>query len=355
MSEVLELGDADADARWIGIRRHQAALVVAGLGLVGDWVVRAHGVILEAEAGGLSLLCAIPAYDGLTIGELLAIGIRYWSRSRWTSLVVVRERRALSLRARGHALLQGFELQHRGRLDLSGRDLQSARDLASFADALATSEQSRHVSLHVSASSQCARTLLSLPEATDAPDGWSENHELVLDVAGLTGGADSMWLLERWRYLRSSSEVIRVMRIRDFTAVPDGQALLEHLQQSTGQLVVALHFDVVGGARAQRIAARAVHRSSSDGAASHAVGFRRTARADRALERLGQRESLVASGRALLRIAVYVSVHASTHDQLHHDVQEVLRSAHGAGLRCERGVGRQALWHSQQLPGGPGW
>jgi hypothetical protein len=98
-----------------------------------------------------------------------------------------------------------------------------------------------------------------------------------------------------------------------------------------------------------------VHRTGTDDAASASVGFRHTARAQRALQRLTQREILVAGGRALLRIGVYVCVRAPSQRQLNSSVSEVLRRAHEAGLRCERGLGRQAIWFCHQLPGGPGW
>ncbi len=355
MSELLGLGGADGDVRWLGIRRHQATLVIGGIGLVGDWVVRTRSGPLEVIAGIALLTGALPLYDSLTIGESLLVGLRYLSRSRWTRVAVVGDRTALSLRARGQVMVQGFTLQHRGRLDLSGHDLQRAQDLAAFADALATGDRSAHVSVHVRSNPESAHTLLSLEKGTIPPEGWSESSELLLVVLGLTLARGSTWLLERWGYLRSGDGLVRVLRIRDFSAVPDGRALLERLQQSGNQVTVALHFDVVSGCRAQRIAERAVHRLGSDGAASRSVGFRRTARADRSLERLAQREVLVASGRALLRVAVYVSVHATSRNQLHQRVSEVLRRAHEAGLRCERGLGRQSIWYCQQLPGGPGW
>jgi hypothetical protein len=355
MSELLGLGGADGDVRWLGIRRHQATLVIGGIGLVGDWVVRTRSGPLEVFAGIALLTGALPFYDSLTIGESLLVGLRYLSRSRWTRVAVVGDRTALSLRARGQVMVQGFALQHRGRLDLSGHDLQRAQDLAAFADALATGDRSAHVSVHVRSKHERAHTLLSLEKGTIPPEGWSESSELLLVVMGLTLARGSTWLLERWGYLRSGDGLVRVLRIRDFSAVPDGRALLERLQQSGNQVTVALHFDVVSGRRAQRIAERAVHRLGSDGAASRSVGFRRTARADRSLERLAQREMLVASGRALLRVAVYVSVHATSRNQLHQRVSEVLRRAHEAGLRCERGLGRQSIWYCQQLPGGPGW
>lgn len=86
-----------------------------------------------------------------------------------------------------------------------------------------------------------------------------------------------------------------------------------------------------------------------------AAGFRRSARAERSFQRLAQREGQVASGRALVRLAVYVAVRASTNDELRREVAAVVRATHDAGLRCERGGGRQALWFHYQLPGGLGW
>jgi hypothetical protein len=355
MNELLNLAASDGDARWIGIRRHQAVLIVCGMSLIGDSVVRPGGGLFEAAAGGIMLLCSAPVYDRLTIGELLGVALCFLFRSRWTLLSVAGLGRALRLSARGQVVVEGYELQHRGRLDLSGRDMSGALELAAFADGLSTNDASSHASIHVNSSSARARTLLTLGEGVSAPEGWSENCGLVRDLLGLRGVQDSMWLLERWRYVRTRGRVTRVLRIRDFSAVPSGQALLERLQQSGADVSVALHFDVVAGVKAHRITERAVHRVGSDGTLSRAAGFRRTARADRALERLVQREALVASGRALLRVAVYVSVHASTLDELHRNIESVLAKARDAGLRCERGLGRQAIWFCYQLPGGPGW
>jgi hypothetical protein len=355
MSELIQLGDADAQARWIGVRRHQALLVIMGLGLVGDWVVRSSSVLVELLLGSALLLCAAPTVDNLTLGEWLLVGVRFLTRSSWTLVAVSSEEAGTTVHGRGSVSVKGYELRHRGRLDLSGQDLEKAHELMAFADAMATSDRTSHVSLHVSSSRESARTILTLRDGTQAPDGWSECDELLRDTTGATPGANSVWFLERWRYLRGIGGLVAVLRLRDFTAVPDGKALLERLQQSSDHVTVGLHFDVVSGSRAQRLAARAVHRSGSDEAASASVGFRHTARAKRSLERLGQREALVSGGRALLRVGVYVCVRASSQRQLSNAVSEVFRRAHEAGLRCERGLGRQAIWYCHQLPGGPGW
>jgi hypothetical protein len=351
MSESFGLGAADGESRWIGIRRHQAVLVIVGLGLLGEWFTQTHGALVELMIGVALLAGAVPTSDGLTLAERVRIGQQFVQRSRWTSIRVAKRQGTVVITARGDAAVRGFELQHRGRLDLSGRDHHNAAALADFADALATSDETRHFSLHVHSSPDGAATLLVLPPDVSAPSGWTEKSELVL--VGVALGDTS--LLERWDYLRDDRQVLRVLRVRDFSAVPDGRALLERLQFASSSLDVVVHVDVLGGARAHRLAGRAVHRMGSDVATSSSVGFRRTAQSARSLERLRQRESLVVEGTALMRIAVFVVIRAASLAQLRRDVTAVTRCAVEAGLRCEPGLGRQSSWYCAQLPGAPGW
>jgi hypothetical protein len=354
MSEPLGLGVSDGESRWIGVRRHQAALAIAGVGLVGEWITQVHGTPIELLMGLTLLTCALPTSDGLTVGERLRIGVAFVCRSRWTSIRVERTGDAVAITARGESSARAFELQHRGRLDLAGRDLLNASALADFADALATSKDTRHFAVHVRSSPEGVTTMLVLPTEVSAPSGWSENCALALEATS-EDGEGATWLLERWTYVRSAHEVIRVLRVRDFSAVPDGHALLDRLQFASPWLDVVVHVDVVGGVRANRLAARAVHRVGSDDATSQSAGFRRTAQSTRTLERLRQRESLVVEGAALLRIAVFVVIRSASLQELRHDVKTVMRTAFESGLRCEPGLGRQAGWYCAQLPGAPGW
>jgi hypothetical protein len=351
MSELLGLGVADGESRWIGIRRHQAALVVVGLGLIGEWITQAHGILIEVVSGAALLACAAPTSDGLTVGERVRIVVDFTLRSRWTSVRASLRHGALTVVAHGEATSRGFELQHRGRLDLSGRDQHNALALAEFADAMATSDETRHFSVHVRSSPAAVATLLVVPPDVTAPSGWRECPDLALGAAG----AGATWLLERWSYVRDATGVTRVLRVRDFSAVPDGHAMLERLQFASPTLDVIVHVDVVGGVRAHRLAARAVHRVGSDDVTSRAAGFRRTAQSTRALERLRQRESLVVEGAALLRVAVFVVVRSASLRQLRRDINDVTRTALESGLRCEPGLGRQSAWYCAQLPGAPGW
>jgi len=182
-----------------------------------------------------------------------------------------------------------------------------------------------------------------------------EKSTLAMDAVSACGDENAGWLLERWTYVRDVAGVTRVLRVRDFTAVPDGHVLLERLQFASPTLDVVVHVDVVGGVRANRLAARAVHRVGSDDVTTQAAGFRRTAQAARTLERLRQRESLVVEGAALMRIAVFVVIRAASLRQLRRDVEVVTRTAIESGLRCEPGLGRQSSWYCAQLPGAPGW
>jgi hypothetical protein len=354
MSEFLGLGVADRENRWIGVRRHQAALVICGLGLVGEWITQTHGTSVELVVGVALLACAIPTSDGLTIGERVRIAVDYLRRSRWTTLRATLQHSAVTIAAHGESTVRGFELQHRGRLDLSGHDQVLAQAMAEFADGLATSDEARHFSLHVRTNPMGVTTLLVLPKDVSPPSGWKANCAATLEMAA-TNGQGPEWILERWAYVRGVRDVVRVLRIRDFSAAPDGDSLLERIQFASPSMDVVVHVDVVGGVRAHRLAARAVHRVGSDDATSQAAGFRRTAQSSRALERLRQREMLVVEGSALLRIAVFVVVRAPTLQQLRKETASVTRSAFESGLRCESGVGRQASWYCAQLPGAPGW
>jgi hypothetical protein len=355
MSELLRLGVADAENRWIGVRRHQAALAIAGLGLIGEWITHVGGSVIEFVAGVALLVCAAPTRDGLTVGERARIGIGFVARPRWTTIRATAIDGVVTIVARGEATSRGFELQHRGRLDLSGRDQQNALALAEVADGLATADHTRHFSLHVRSSPKDVVTLLVVPDDVRAPSGWTERTTVALEAVGAGGGTGVAWLLERWSYVRDAGGVTRVLRVRDFSAAPDGHALLERLQFASPTLDVVVHVDVVGGVRAQRLAARAVHRVGSDDVTSRAAGFRRTAHSTRTLERLRQRESLVVEGTSLMRVAVFVVIRAASVQQLRRDVEAVTRSAFESGLRCEPGLGRQCAWYCAQLPGAPGW
>lgn len=355
MSEHVGLGESDASFRWIGVRRHQAALVVVGVGLVSEWLLSAQAPTTEVVAGLALMTCAVPAYDGLTVGEQFVIALRYFFRSHWSAVTALEFGDDVALWANGEVAFRGYELVHRGRLDLSGRDVMIAEALVALADAASAARAGQHFSEHVYRQGDQVSTLLALPIDVPVPEGWLKKNNLARRVIGLNDDTTSLRLLERFSYLRAPEQLLRVYRVRDFSSVPSTRGLLEQVLRSSAPLDLALHVDVVGGAKAHRLSARAVHRMGSDDATSRAVGFRRTARSTRNFERLAQREALVASGRSLVRVAVFLLVRASSLDELQQRGTQVWRHAHDAGVRLEHGWGLQAQWYRAQLPGGPSW
>jgi hypothetical protein len=353
-SEHIGLGESDAQSKWIGIRRHQAALVIGAIGLIGDWIIRPNESLVEVVVGVLLLVGAAPLYDGLTFGEVADISIRYLLRKHWVAISAVVLGDDVALWSKGDASFRGYELSHRGRLDLSGRDVSTAEGLAYLADAASASRVGQHFSQFVYHDKGLVSTILTLPLDVPAPDGWLLNTDLALGVCRV-GDNSSSDLLEQFSFLRAADCLVRVYRIRDFSAVPSSRGLLECLLRCDVQFDVAVHIDVVSGSRAHRLAARAVHRVGSDDETSRSAGFRRSARSSRGFERTSQREVLVADGRSLLRLAVFVLVNASSLDELNARSSMLWRQAHDAGLRLERGWGLQARWYRAQLPGGGGW
>ncbi|MBW4079769.1 MAG: hypothetical protein HIU84_14965 [Acidobacteria bacterium] len=354
MSEAVGLGRSDALDSWLGLARHQVALVLAGSIVCGDWLVRTRSSPLELMVGVVFAGASLRCIRGLTIAEFTKVVVLYRVRSRWQRVVSSREDEVVELVAGGTATFRGYELDHRGRLDLSGGDIVNAQRLSELVNGLAVGATMSHVSLHVRGGSSNARTFLTLACDATVCEGWTPSVTLVEEVVEKNVGPLNL-VLERWSYLRVSGGIQRVIRVDDFQGATQERALLERLQEVMSHLDLALHVEVVGASRAQRLSARAVHRVGSDAQVARAAGFRRSARAALAAERLSQREELVANGHALLRLGVYITLHCASLSELRDASSELRRRATASGLRLDTGVGRQWSWLCFSLPGGPGW
>jgi hypothetical protein len=354
-SERTGLASSDADPRWIGVRRHQAVLVLVGLALIGDGVMRARSPLVEIVSGTALAVAALPVAgtDAMTVAELAAIAVRYCLRSRWSQVAVIDLASQVRVEARGRAAVSTYRLNHVGRLDLAGRDVDGAESVAQFADAMAAAGEDGHLSWHVRTDARGAATMLSITGGAVPPAGWTRDREIAEQIVDTPG--QPAWIYERWGYVRCPSGTRAVLRVRDFSAAPAERAALAHVQLKSEQICVAVHADVLSSTRGRRLAERAVHRHRSDGAASAAAGFRRTAVVERSFARLREREFQVAAGRALLRLGVFVTVRAESLPELLAELRHVRSALHESGLRSERGRGRQADWYCRQLPGGPGW
>lgn len=348
MSEDARLGDADVPARILGVDRLQLILLGLATGVLADALVRTH-LALEVVLGVALLVAALPAGERVSVAERAGVALAYAARPHVSSVVLARGDPPV-VHAAATVSTRGYALVHRGRLDLSGADLELARRFAQILDTLATSPGGRHASLHVWRDDDVA-TLLCL-DGGRAPEGWTRDDNLLARVVGV-GLADHLWLLERLTYVRTTDGVCRVLRVRDYSAAT--APLLAGLQRHRGATTISLHADVLEDVRARRRVERLSHAVTSNGAAAGALGFRETSRARQRASRALERETRVAEGRALVRLAVFVTVRAPRLDDLDAAVAQLVRTARECGLVLDRGAGRQARWHSLSLPGGPGW
>ncbi len=351
MTEV-RLGEADARSRVAGLSPHRVASSLVGVALLGESLLGGLPRTPVAIVGLALVLAAVPVTGGLSAGEVVAIALGYLGRGHRHvvgGLVLDGEVLVWADRAPAWALA-GHELAHHGRLDLNGADLEGARTLASAIDAASVGGD-RVVTVHVTPA-PTPRTLLATAPGSAPPEGWAPAPAALVAALGLGEGRETV-LYERPRHLRGADGVRRVFRVRDFSGVAPGSALLERALRAETPVQVSVRYEVVGARRGTRLASRAAHRVDADDAVGRALGFRRSARAARSMARLAQREAEVARGRSLVRVAVYLCVRAHDLDELERRAAALWRHAHESGLRLESGVGRQAAWHRAALPGAP--
>ncbi len=342
------LGEPDAPTRLGGLRVHQLGLLVLGLGLGADALVRT-GRLAEAVAAGVATLLAAPLGPDQSLAESAALATAYLLRRRVFG-VCVEFGEDVSLHTPAPARTRAYVLEHHGRLDLSGADVQLARQLASVLDALATSPSGRHASVHVRSDGEETETVLCLSAGRPGAP-WRRDDARVVSLIG-PELAGQLWLLERPGHLRSARGLWRVVRARDLSAARP--PLLWGLQRGSSQ-VIALHVDVLADQSARRRAARGSHESTSNAATASSLGFRQSARSSRRVSRVLGREARVAEGRALLRVGVYVTLWAADRADLDAVTRRLYERAREAGIRLESGRLRQARWFRLALPGGPGW
>jgi hypothetical protein len=242
-------------------------------------------------------------------------------------------------------------LDHRGRLDLSGRDESVLRELVNFVERVAAHDGERIVTWSLRDDGDACRTLLAGPSGVAAP--WRAGDRA--DLAAWCGHDEtgSSWIYERWSYLRTASGVTAVCAVRSSRAEP-ARAVLGDLVPfgSSRQVVVRLRVDSPGVAR--RRAERQSHRWRATLAMASRAGFARRARFDLASGELDDRERSVAGGRALARADVFVVLRARSVSELDGEMASLRRDAASAGLTLERGDGRHARWWRAALPGSPG-
>jgi hypothetical protein len=317
-SEATELGEADVATRWFGVLRHQGLLVVAATALALVAMVGSAPSLFAVA--GVCVALALPGPGGATGAEWVAVAVAYRTRPRVRRVVA--------------GPPTAWRLEHRGRLDLAGRDLELAGQMGRHLESLALA----------GGADLCWRL-------RGGPNGGTwlvRDDDVAPDAGWVVAPAPPEWVtglvLERWDHLRGAFGVAALVRVRDLSSVPPGRAALAALQRVDESVEVVVRLEILGVDRAARVARRATHRARSDALSARRVGFARSARALRADARQGAREAAVASGRALCRVGVYCVARAASLRELDERVADLISAAARGGLRLERGRGRQAPW-----------
>jgi len=349
MTEPVGIGASDADARWVGVRRHQVLLALVAVGSLCVFVLgrATHPVFIGVAIGAVAL--AVPLPSGDTVATLVGTGVRYLGRSRWSTLRYSTTGVAVTVRHRAAVTFTPLVLEHVGRLDLSGRDRDVVATITDVAQTLAATSTGGHLSLVVEVDERDTTTFLCLKDRVSLT-GWRIGED-----APFRARATAVRLVrEHWRHLATIEGYATVVRLRGFTPWTDRSPLVP-LQVAGVPLTIALHGHVVPQLRAMRMMGRAVHRLGSDATAVSALGFRRSARADIDLASVRAREERVASGHALMQLAVYVVIEAPSVAVLRSRWDGVRRVLRDHGVDVATGVGRQAQWFRWAQPGGLEW
>ena len=355
-NEPMALGESDAMVRWFGVPRHQLLHAVLAVGLFFYWFIRDRAnvplLFIAVATGTLALF----RYESLSAPQWIRVVASYQSRSRWTALRVEKgPDNTTELEARGNAIFRSFELVHRGRLDLTESDTSIASEIITVLNVMGRRNDGGHVSMHSWSNASGVSTTICVAPDVGVEASWRMCPEALEEVLGFDGSSPTTWLFERWRYLRLEDDVLCVYRVTDFSTATNQSALLRDLQRFGAARWVSLHATVLPSRTAHRMVGRALHQIRSDSAMTGLVGYRRTARSDVRHDRLRQRELATAQGTALVQLAVYVVIRASSLRELRGRSAELQRDAERAGLQLRLGLGRQALWFCAQLPGDAQW
>lgn len=332
------LGSPNVVVRIVGLTRTQWAGLLGGVTLVLDATRRPHlafgEVIVAVLVGGAGV--ARWRHHGFV--EALGVLVSYLTRSRWTVVRWRRDGDAVAINARGSARVALYDAAFHGRLDLAGEAEERWRDGTAMLERLATRATPQRVSWH-----RATTTFVAMPPDASPPSPFLTPRTEPDDLAA------SSWVYEHWRYLEFVDGVACVLRL-----VSDHDAR-GPLAWSLDDATITMVCEVIPNRVARRRVARRTHAATTDAALARRMGFRHSASAALRFSRTQRHEQLVAQGRALVRVAVFVVVRATDPAALARARQRVRDRAEQDGFLLETGFGRQAEWWCASLPGAPRW
>ena len=294
-------------------------------------------VFVSALALGLATL----RWRGEWMGDLLVRAVRYYSRSRFSSVEHAIVDGSVQLTCRGRRTASLWRSGHHGRLDLRGDEQTEWRKVLQRVEESTKRGESTHFSFHVHGyDTWLATTSLTLP----AP--W-ENASAQFCVNA------PRWIYESWNDVQSDVAYFRVFEVRDFRHGRDN--VIDSLSDSRERWSLHAHFS----AESHR---DAIRRSRRDRHAADAAMAWRGLRgvvspvtlADLRVTRQ-HHESAVAHGAALIDFQMSIVVRASSLSELNEFTSALRDVATRTGIMLRLATGEQGPALAASWPGLSSW
>lgn len=294
----------------------------------------------------VGFMVAVIGPRGRCGAEVFARAVSYLSRSRWTKISVRTNGARCVLSARGRSEVDLYEFVHRGRLDLSGEDRTLDTVMATELERVA-GEGGGTLSWHLVSTPDGSTSTLALSAGTRPPRSFISSDGAALRLGG-------PWLFERWRYVRSATDVLATFSLESSSA-SRAEPILRAVMPFGCNREASVLIHVTAAQRANSVVGRHSHRWRANVALAALGGFRQRASTDASTHLLEERERDVAVGRALCRVEIFITVRAATKRELEVAASALREDARRVATQLVRGNGRHAVWFCSQLPGAPGW
>lgn len=313
----MPLGAGDVGPRILGIRRHQVICSVVGLMFFCDALLLGGGSI-GYFATGISFLVMAPIGQRGTVGNRISVLAGYLLRSRI---------------ARFKPTGNVYELEHVGRLDLSGGEEVVIRSLQQICATSSLEGNGRTFGLSLQRSSAGSRTLLGGAHLSNPGWPWRQLEPTI----------EVIETREHWDAISFKGRFVTILSFDDFTYAARQQFMFERFLKWLPSGHIVLKIKVVNSQKGLRVSARASHRLATDLKVSSNLGFRSSVRALANVQRKLQQEQEVEAGATLLQLGAFLVCEAETRAELKVRVAQCLEQSKRCGVPLKVRYGEQRL------------
>ncbi len=307
-------------------------------------IVSGHGsIVMVLLLLGSSALLFLPI-DSEPLGTWVGTVLRFVSRSRWTACRYERVGSATFLTLRGRRRQQWATATFRGRGELTDSASSQWRAFELLLRRYAAYDEPTRFALFEYQVDSSPETSLWADRVSEWPPPW---RATTVPPPWMLA---SSWFREEWSCVRDASTYVATLRV--IADAVDGSNLFDRLRAPAAEWEMSLHGEVQPRTKALRRVRRASHATRSDDQLARTFGF--TPSVQRTLEHQSvvEREHLVTQGDALLRIALFMTCRAASLSELQQCVRVATTHARSAGVKTQRGWGRQMDWFAHVHGGG---